>query len=110
MSRRPRLNDFELMLLLATLRVDEAYGVQIAREVEQTTGRRVLMGAAYTALDRLQARGLVASRLGEPTAERGGRAKRYFIVTPLGLEAVREARQALETLWTGVAQLQEKRT
>jgi len=110
MPRATHLNDFELMLLLATLRVDEAYGVQIAREVEQTTGRRVLMGAAYTALDRLEARGLVSSRLGEPTAERGGRAKRYFTVTPRGLEAVRQTRQALETLWTGVAQLQEKRT
>lgn len=110
MPRAPRLNDFELMLLLATLRVDEAYGVQIAREVEETTGRRVMMGAAYTALDRLEERGFVSSRLGEPTAERGGRAKRYFTVTPRGLEAIRQTRRALETLWTGVPRLKEKRT
>lgn len=105
-----RLTDFELMLLLATLRVHDAYGVMIAREVERTTGRRVLMGAAYTALDRLEQRGLVSSRLGDPTPERGGRAKRYFHVTARGLEAVRQTRRALEDLWTGVPQLTEKRT
>jgi DNA-binding PadR family transcriptional regulator len=105
-----RVTDFELMLLLATLRVDQAYGVQIAREVEQTTGRRVLLGAAYTALDRLESRGLVSCRLGAPSPERGGRAKRYFDVTPRGLAAVQETRRALETLWTGVSQLREKRS
>lgn len=110
MSPTERLTDFELMLLLATLRVDEAYGVQIAREVEQTTGRRVLMGAAYTALDRLEQRGLVSSAVGDPTPERGGRAKRYFEVTPRGLAAVKQTRRALETLWTGVPLLKEKRT
>lgn len=110
MPRDQRLTDFELMLLLATLRVDQTYGVQIAREVERTTGRRVLMGAAYTALDRLEQRGLVSSTLGDPTPERGGRAKRYFEVTPNGLEAVRQTRQALETLWAGLPQLKEKRS
>jgi DNA-binding PadR family transcriptional regulator len=115
MPRTQRLNDFELMLLLATLRVDDAYGVRIAREVERTTGRRVLMGAAYTALDRLEQRGLVSSALGDPTPERGGRAKRYFRVTSRGVDAVRQTRRALETLWTGVSQLgasqlKEKRT
>lgn len=106
MPRTAHLNDFELMLLLATLRLDDAYGVQIAREVERTTGRRVLMGAAYTALDRLEQRGLVESRLGDPTPERGGRAKRYFEVTRSGIEAVRQTRQALESLWSGVPQLE----
>jgi len=110
MPRTQHLNDFELVLLLAALRVDEAYGVQIAREVERTTGRRVLMGAAYTALDRLEQRGLVSSRLGDPTPERGGRAKRYFRVTPRGLEAIKDTRRALETLWTGVPELKEERT
>ena len=110
MSPAPRLTDFELMLLLAALRVDDAYGVAIAREVERTTGRRVLMGAAYTALDRMEQRGLVSSTLGDPTPERGGRAKRYFRVTLQGLDAVKQTRRALETLWTGVPQLEEKRT
>jgi PadR family transcriptional regulator PadR len=110
MPRKRVLTDFELMLLLATLRVEEAYGVQIAREVERSAGRRVLMGAAYNALDRLEKRGLVTSTVGDPTPERGGRARRYFRVTPRGLEAVKQTRRALETLWTGVPQLKEERT
>jgi PadR family transcriptional regulator PadR len=110
MPRSPHLNDFELMLLLAALRLDDAYGVQIAREVERTTGRRVLVGAAYTALDRLERQGLVASTLGDPTPERGGRAKRFFHVTSRGLDAVKDTRRALETLWSGVPLLKEKRT
>lgn len=105
------LTDFELMLLLAILRIgDEAYGVQIAREIEATSGRRVLLGAAYTALDRLERNGLVASKLGSPTAERGGRAKRFFRVTPRGLRAVRDTREALVALWRGVPQLEESST
>lgn len=103
------LTDFEFMLLLATLRVGEdAYGVQIAREVEVTGGRRVLLGAVYAALDRLERNGLVASRLGSPTAERGGRAKRFFRVTPRGVRAAKETQQALIALWSGVQQLSER--
>jgi DNA-binding PadR family transcriptional regulator len=105
------LTDFELMLLLATLRVgDAAYGVEIAREVERTGGRRVLLGAAYTALDRLEQRGYVTSTIGEPSPERGGRAKRLFRVTPRGLKAVKDTRRALVALWQDVPQLKEKRT
>jgi len=89
------------MLLLATLRVDEAYGVRIAREVERIAGRRVLMGAAYNALDRLEKRGLVMSTVGDPTPERGGRAKRYIRVTPRGLEAVKKTRQVFECEYPG---------
>ena len=105
------LTDFELMLLLAILRVgDEAYGVQIAREIEVTGGRRVLLGAAYTALDRLERNGLVVSTVGSPTPERGGRAKRFFRVTPRGVRAVRDTREALVALWRDVPQLKERRT
>lgn len=100
------LTDFELMILLATLRVsDDAYGVLIAREIERTGGRRVLLGAVYTALDRLERNGLVTSVVGDPTPERGGRAKRFFRVTPRGLRAVKETQQALVALWTDVPQL-----
>jgi PadR family transcriptional regulator PadR len=110
MARR-LLTDFELMLVLAILRVgDRAYGVQIAREIEATVGRRVLLGAAYAALDRLEENGLVSSRTGSPTAERGGRAKRFFHVTARGVQAARETQQALVTLWRDVPQLMEKRT
>ena len=105
------LTDFELMLLLATLRAgEEAYGVLIAREIERTGGRRVLLGAAYTALDRLERKGFVTSALGDPTPERGGRAKRFFEVTPAGLQAVKDTQHALVALWTDIPQLKGART
>ena len=108
---RHLLTDFELMLLLGILRVGEdAYGVQIALEVERTSGRRVLLGAAYAALDRLERNGLVTSELGDPSPERGGRAKRFFRVTPRGLGAARETQRALIALWRGVPQLKERRS
>jgi PadR family transcriptional regulator, regulatory protein PadR len=101
------LTDFELMILLAVLRAgDDAYGVVIAREIEATAKRTVLLGAVYTALERLERNGLVLSKLGEPTATRGGRAKRYFRVTPQGLRAVKDTRRALVALWSGVPRLE----
>ena len=106
---RHLLTDFELMILLAVLRVgDEAYGVQIAREIEATSGRRVLLGAAYAALERLENNGFVSSSIGDTTPQRGGRAKRIFQVTPRGLRAVRDTRQALVAMWKDVPQLKEK--
>jgi DNA-binding PadR family transcriptional regulator len=110
MARR-LLTDFELMILLAALRVaDDAYGVQIAREIERTGGRSAVLGAVYTALDRLERNGFVTSSIGSPTAERGGRAKRFFAVTPRGVKAVKDTQQALVALWSDVPQLKEKRT
>ena len=104
---RHLLTDFELMILLAILRAgDEAYGVVIAREIETTAGRTVLLGAAYAALERLERNGLVASSVGEPTALRGGRAKRFFRVTPRGLRSVKDTRRALVALWSGVPALE----
>jgi DNA-binding PadR family transcriptional regulator len=106
MSRR-LLTDFELMTLLAVLRCgDEAYGVAIAEELRATGRRRAFLGAVYTALTRLEEKGLVTSQLGEPTAARGGRAKRYFRVTADGLRAVRETRSALEAMWTNLPALE----
>ena len=100
------LTDFELMVLLAVLRLgDEAYGVPIAREIEETGKRPVVRAVVYTALERLQARGLVRSTLGEPTAERGGKAKRYYRVSPAGLKAVRDTQRSLVDLWTGIPEL-----
>jgi PadR family transcriptional regulator, regulatory protein PadR len=109
--RRQLLTDLELMILLAILRTgDEAYGAQIAREIEATGGRHLLLGAAYAALDRLERNGLVSSRLGSPTPERGGRAKRIFKVTPRGVRAARDTQQALVALWRGVPELKERPT
>ena len=108
---RDLLTDFELMILLAILRVgDEAYGVQIAKEIATTGGRRVLLGAAYAALDRLERNGLVTSTIGSPTAVRGGRAKRFFRVTARGVRAVRNTQRALVALWRNVPELKERRT
>jgi PadR family transcriptional regulator, regulatory protein PadR len=105
MTRR-LLTDFEIMILLAILRVgDEAYGVPIAREIETTTGRVVQLPAIYAALDRLEGQQLVESRLGEATAQRGGRAKKYFALTPAGIGSVRDTRKALTALWARLPQL-----
>jgi len=107
---RSLLTDFELMILLATMRSgDEAYGVVIAREIELTGGRTVVLGAVYAALDRLERNGFVASEVGDPTPARGGRAKRFFRVTPRGVAAVKETQKALVALWTDVPQLKGRR-
>jgi DNA-binding PadR family transcriptional regulator len=109
MAPRP-LTDLEFMLLLATLRVGEhAYGVQIAREMEETGGRAVLLGTVYATLERLETAGLVRSVVGDPTPERGGRAKRYFRVTPAGLRAVKDTRNAFVSLWRDVPELKGRR-
>ena len=101
------LTEFELMILLVVLRLDEdAYGVPISRELERHRGKTVALGSVYAALERLCARGLATSRLGDPTAERGGRARRYFSVTDDGVAGVRAAQKALVSLWRGLPQLE----
>ena len=103
---RQHLTDFELMILLAILRIgDDSYGVPIAREIEQTAKRTVLLGAIYTCLDRLEENGLVSSTYGDPTPERGGRAKRFFRITAKGLKAVKDTQRAFTALWSGIPQL-----
>ena len=103
---RSTLTDFELMILLAILRLgDDAYGVPIADEIERTGRRIVAIAAVYASLDRLAARGLVASSLGDPTPERGGRAKKYFKVTGKGARLVREAHDGLTAMWRGLSAL-----
>jgi|SRR5665213_422030 PadR family transcriptional regulator PadR len=100
MRNREFVGQHELMVMLAVLRLGrEAYGVPIAAEIVAKTGREMLQGSVYATLERLEAKGLVASRLGETTAQRGGRAKRYFKLTAAGVRQVREAQRALEALW-----------
>jgi PadR family transcriptional regulator, regulatory protein PadR len=107
-STLPLLGNFELMVLLALLRLQEdAYGVPIVREIEGRTGREVAVGSVYAALERLEEKGLVSSRLGDSTPERGGRAKKYFRITALGLREVRATRRSLERLWHRLPQLEE---
>jgi PadR family transcriptional regulator PadR len=107
MARQTVLGGVELLVLLALIRLgDEAYGVPISDEIEINLGRRVSIGSTYITLDRLERKGLVSSRLGEPTAERGGRAKTYFRPTIEGLQEVRLARRSLMRLWQGVPLLE----
>jgi DNA-binding PadR family transcriptional regulator len=110
MRKGDYLGNFELMLLLALLRLGEdAYGVTIAQELEEQTGREVVIASVYATLDRLQERGLVTSRLGEASPERGGRAKRYFQITQAGIREARDARRSLMNLWKGVPELKAER-
>jgi PadR family transcriptional regulator PadR len=106
MRKGDYLGNFDLMLLLALLRLgDDAYGVTIAQELEQQTDREVVVASVYARLERLQERGLVASRLGEATPERGGRAKRYFRITESGITEVRDAQRSLMNMWKGLPEL-----
>jgi PadR family transcriptional regulator, regulatory protein PadR len=106
MTERGYLGEFELMILLAVINLgDDAYGVPISRELEVQRGRDVSVGSVYAALDRLENKGLVASSLGDPTPERGGKAKRYFRVTKEGLRQVHETRRVLSKLWQALPEL-----
>ena len=111
MPERSYLGEMELMVLLALVRLgDDAYGVPISKELLNLAGREVALGSVYAALDRLQEKGFVTSLLGDPTPERGGRAKRYFRVTRAGLRALRMTRTALTNLWSGIPLLEGKRS
>ena len=95
------------MVMLVLVRLgDDAYGVPIGRAIVEASGREVALGSVYAALERLEQKGFVSSRVGDPTPERGGRAKRYFRVTKAGLRQVRNTRQALINLWRGLPQLE----
>jgi PadR family transcriptional regulator PadR len=107
---RSFLGEFELMVMLALIRVGEAaYGVPILRELEKNSNREAAIGSVYAALDRLEQKGFVTSTVGESTAERGGKAKRYFQVTKSGLQEVRKTRQVLMNLWRGLPELERGR-
>lgn len=102
----PYLGEFEQLLLLSVLQCgDEAYAVPIRKTLEDRTGRRASRGAVHTSLERLEAKELLSSRLGEPLAVRGGRPRRYYRLTPDGLVALRAARMALRTLSRGLESL-----
>src|SRR5271155_2238015 len=94
------LGEFELMVLLTIIHLgDQAYGVPLSRELARRRGRDVSVGSVYAALDRLEAKGMIVSSLGESTPERGGRAKGYFRVTRQGLRSAHATRSVLSKLW-----------
>ena len=97
------LGSFEQLVLLAIIRAgDDAYGVSVQEEIERTTGRSVTPGALYRALDRLEERGLIASGLGEPTGERGGRRRRTLSITRAGARELAESLSALREMAAGM--------
>lgn len=98
------LGEFEQLILLAIVRLaDNAYGVQIRREIEARTGRSISPGAIYTALDRLESRAFVRSRMGTATPERGGRRKKYYSLEPKAVATLQRAMRAFSQMAEGVA-------
>ena len=104
MPKGSHLGELEHVVLLATARLgrDAAYGMAIVDEIDRRTGRDVSVGAVYSALDRMERKGLVLSKLGDPAPERGGRPRRFFALRAAGVAALRRSRSALESLWDGL--------
>ena len=100
---RELLGEVEHLVLLALFRLEgPQYGVPILDEIEIRTGRTPSRASVYIALQRLEAKGLLTSYLGEPTTERGGRARRYFQIEAPGLVALRDSREVLVRMWTDI--------
>ncbi len=94
------LGEFEeLVLLTIGVLYDEAYGVAIKKEMEEQLGRNVSIGAVHASVNRLEEKGFLASRFGDPTRERGGKRKKYYQVTAEGQEALQEAHSLRQKLW-----------
>jgi len=103
MTEAINLGEFEHVVLLAVLRLgDSAYAVTIRDEIALRTGRRVSRGSIYVTLDRLETKGYLSSWLAEPTAVRGGRAKRFYALRPRAVAALRDSRRALLQMWRGL--------
>jgi PadR family transcriptional regulator, regulatory protein PadR len=103
MSDRDYLGEFEHIIVLALLRLeDRAYGVTMRREIEFHNKREVSIGAVYATCDRLGTKGYIKSRCGNPTPERGGRSKRFFRVTAKGVAAVNRTQRLLHSVTEGL--------
>ncbi len=97
------IGGFEQMVLLAALRLGHgAYAVTIRQELEEKAGRNVARGALYTVLERLESKGYLSSRMSDPTPERGGRSRRYYKVTTLGVNVLNDSKNAIVGLWRGL--------
>ncbi len=104
------LGELETLILLAILGLNgETYGVPIRDEIERRTGKRLTRGAVYTALSRLEKKGYLASTIGPPTPTRGGKAKRLYSVSEVGLQALRTSTRVIEQMRAGLeAQFADK--
>jgi DNA-binding PadR family transcriptional regulator len=97
------MGEFEQLVLLALIRLGPgAYGMEVRREIEERTGRDVSIAAVYTTLGRLEAKGWADHEMGEPTPERGGRAKKHYRALPEGMAALEQTRAALDRMWHGL--------
>ena len=97
------LGDFEQLVLLGVIRLgDGAYGAAIRQEIHARSGRDVSINAVYTTLDRLETKGLLSSSIGEPTAQRGGRRRKFYTPTPAGTAAMRQAYHAFRSMSEGL--------
>ena len=104
MAKGEYLGEFEHIVLLSVMRLgDGAHGTMIRMEIESVTGRSAAIGAVHATLERLERKGLVKSWMGEPTKERGGKAKRHFKIQAAGVRALKDARTTLERLAQGLA-------
>jgi len=104
MAKRPQLGDLEELVLLTLLRLGpEAWGARIREELRARAGRAVSISTVYVTLMRLEAKGYVRSWKGEPSGERGGKAKRHFELLPEGVRAVEAVREVRERMWDGVS-------
>ncbi|MEZ5288533.1 MAG: helix-turn-helix transcriptional regulator [Vicinamibacterales bacterium] len=109
MPPTPYLGEFEYAVLLSAVHLGSgAYAVPMRELIEERSGRPVARGALYTALERLEAKGCLRSRMGDPTPERGGRARRYVSVTPLGMRALRSTHAAFARLTRGLEAVLEE--
>jgi len=103
MPKGEALGEFEYLVVLAVLRLGaNAYGMRVRQEIASRTGRDVTIGAVYSTLERLADKGLLKASMSDPTPERGGRAKRSFAVTGIGIEAANRARQDMASMLEGL--------
>ena len=97
------LGEFEQMVLLSIVRLgNNAYGTTVRKLLADVVERDVSIGGLYTTLERLENKGFLESKKGESSAERGGRAKKYFTVTGEGKRSLRRSRDSMDVLWEGV--------
>lgn len=103
--KRTRLGEFEIVVLAALVKLaDQAYGMAVRKEIEATTGQPVSIGAIYTTLRRLEKKGYVSARMGDPSPERGGRAKRFFTVEAAGVHALKQSVETIQRMTRDLAE------
>lgn len=111
MDDNARLSDFELLLVLAMVRLGSgAYGAALAREIEDRTRRTISLGAIYKTLDRLGSKGYLSSEIGPPLSERGGRRRKYYALTAAGEAALERSLQDIDSLRQGLGKLLPQQT